>query len=195
MLHDICATPISPSCCRRNGGRGRRASATETTIGPYVAARFLPLSTPCATASRRQDLLPGASGFDRRLHDAARSCAGCEVFYDRFFGQPVQALVRCRTARRSARSPSPRGDWRMPSDASNALWRRELDEIATNIATAQKRCAARRADSSRRARARRSGQLGKYDAAHSQNGCTRTDPCSVPHARQESASSSWRTDR
>ena len=54
-------------------------------------------------------------------------------FYWRFFAQQFKRSAACRTARRWARvTLSPRGDWRMPSDAAAALWLAELEQIPLN---------------------------------------------------------------
>jgi NAD+ synthase (glutamine-hydrolysing) len=50
-------------------------------------------------------------------------------FYKRFFSQQFKRSCMPDGPKVGTVSLSPRGDWRMPSDASVALWLEKLDEI------------------------------------------------------------------
>ena len=50
------------------------------------------------------------------------------VFFRRFFAQQFKRSAMPDGPKVGSVSLSPRGDWRMPSDASAAMWLRELDE-------------------------------------------------------------------
>jgi NAD+ synthase (glutamine-hydrolysing) len=50
------------------------------------------------------------------------------VFYRRFFSQQFKRSAMPDGPKVGSVALSPRGDWRMPSDASHALW---LAEVAT----------------------------------------------------------------
>jgi NAD+ synthase (glutamine-hydrolysing) len=57
-----------------------------------------------------------------------RSFIGSKIFYRRFFAQQYKRSC-LRTAEGRTLSLSPRGDWRMPSDAAAALWLEELETL------------------------------------------------------------------
>jgi NAD+ synthase (glutamine-hydrolysing) len=51
------------------------------------------------------------------------------VFYKRFFAQQFKRSAMPDGPKVGSVALSPRGDWRMPSDASAALWLREVDAL------------------------------------------------------------------
>ena len=51
------------------------------------------------------------------------------VFYRRFFAQQFKRSCLPDGPKVGSVSLSPRGDWRMPSDASGALWLRQLETL------------------------------------------------------------------
>jgi NAD+ synthase (glutamine-hydrolysing) len=55
------------------------------------------------------------------------------VFYRRFFSQQFKRSAMPDGPKVGSVALSPRGDWRMPSDASPALWLAEVAEIAALI--------------------------------------------------------------
>ncbi|MEG2158491.1 MAG: NAD(+) synthase, partial [Clostridia bacterium] len=52
-----------------------------------------------------------------------------KVFYTRFFASQYKRSCTPDAVRVGAVSLSPRGDWRMPSDADSALWLKEIDKL------------------------------------------------------------------
>ena len=53
-----------------------------------------------------------------------------KTFYRRFFNQQFKRSCLPDGPKVGSVTLSPRGDWRMPSDASSALWLKELDELS-----------------------------------------------------------------
>ncbi|MDE5805507.1 MAG: NAD(+) synthase, partial [Paramuribaculum sp.] len=51
------------------------------------------------------------------------------TFYRRFFNQQFKRSCLPDGPKVGSVCLSPRGDWRMPSDASSALWLKEVDEL------------------------------------------------------------------
>ena len=51
------------------------------------------------------------------------------TFYRRFFAQQFKRSCLPDGPKVGSVSVSPRGDWRMPSDASAALWLEEIDSL------------------------------------------------------------------
>ena len=52
-----------------------------------------------------------------------------KTFYRRFFAQQFKRSAMPDGPKVGAVSLSPRGDWRMPSDACAALWMEEMDRL------------------------------------------------------------------
>ena len=52
-----------------------------------------------------------------------------KIFYRRFFAQQFKRSCLPDGVKVGSVSLSPRGDWRMPSDAQAALWLKELEDI------------------------------------------------------------------
>ena len=52
-----------------------------------------------------------------------------KTFYRRFFSQQFKRSCLPDGPKVGSLTLSPRGDWRMPSDASSAIWLAQLDEI------------------------------------------------------------------
>jgi NAD+ synthase (glutamine-hydrolysing) len=61
-----------------------------------------------------------------------------EVFYRRFFSQQFKRSAMPDGPKVGSVALSPRGDWRMPSDASVALWLDELTAVAEQIRAAER---------------------------------------------------------
>jgi NAD+ synthase (glutamine-hydrolysing) len=59
------------------------------------------------------------------------------VFYQRFFAYQFTRSAMPDGPKVGSVALSPRGDWRMPSDASSALWMQELETL-TRIFSAKK---------------------------------------------------------
>ena len=51
------------------------------------------------------------------------------TFYRRFFSQQFKRSCLPDGPKVGSLTLSPRGDWRMPSDASSALWLEEIDNL------------------------------------------------------------------
>jgi NAD+ synthetase len=120
VLASVVATPISPELLPPDA-EGRIEQKTEDKVGPYELQdfflyhhvrwgeepdkiRFL-ASRAFAGAYSREDI-------DRWL----------ELFYKRFFAQQFKRSCVPDGPKVGSISLSPRGDWRMPSDASAAIW-------------------------------------------------------------------------
>ena len=131
----------------RAGPAPRRASepqSTEDTVGPYALQDFTLFHVLRHGYPAVEDRVPGLARLARRRGGGVaarvtrrtgvppttwpRSGAGSQVFVQRFFAQPVQALGAAERAEgRAGGRLSPRGDWRMPSDASAAAWLADLE--------------------------------------------------------------------
>ena len=70
------------------------------------------------------------AGRALRATSRPRSCSRLRTFYRRFFAQQFKRSCLPDGPKVGSVSVSPRGDWRMPSDASAALWLEEIDGLA-----------------------------------------------------------------
>ncbi len=127
ILEDILATEISPELLPPDAA-GNIAQKTEDIVGPYELHDFF-----LFRFLRRGDR-PA-----KTLYLAERAFAGrygrAELkkwlinFYRRFFSQQFKRNCVPDGVKVGSVSLSPRGDWRMPSDASAALWLDEAEKL------------------------------------------------------------------
>ncbi|MBI1683299.1 NAD(+) synthase [Caulobacter hibisci] len=143
LLDDILATEISPELVP-----GEQTQATESFVGPYALQDFnlyyfsrygMPPSKIAFLAwSAWRDAAEGAwpAGLPdsgRRAYDLAEIRKWLELFLKRFFAnQFKRSAVPNGPKISSGGALSPRGDWRMPSDASAGVW---LAELTANTPT------------------------------------------------------------
>jgi NAD+ synthase (glutamine-hydrolysing) len=126
-LTDICDTPVSPELLPP-GVNGEIGQITEDKIGPYLLHDFFLYNMV------RLQYAP-AKIFHLARHAFAGRYAADEilkwlkVFYRRFFSQQFKRSCLPDGPKIGSVVLSPRGDWRMPSDASVELWLAELDKI------------------------------------------------------------------
>ena len=120
VLNDILNTEISPELLPPDKS-GNIAQKTEDIVGPYVlhdfflyyAVRwgFAPDKIRCIACKTFKDDF-SAQEIDKWLKN----------FYRRFFSQQFKRSCVPDGVKVGSVSLSPRGDWRMPSDASSELW-------------------------------------------------------------------------
>jgi NAD+ synthase (glutamine-hydrolysing) len=126
ILTDIGATPISPELLPVRAGVP--AQETEAAIGPYrLHDFFLYYAIRFGFSPRRVHFL--ASLAFAGEYDPATIAAWLRVFYARFFAAQFKRSAMPDGPKVGTVALSPRGDWRMSSDVTAALWLRELDEL------------------------------------------------------------------
>ncbi len=128
VLVEVLETPVSPELVPPEGD-GAIAQRTEEIIGPYELADFFLFCLLRLGAGPRKMLFLAAHAFGDRYDEATRH-RWLRVFIERFFDNQFKRSVAPDGPKVGSVSLSPRGDWRMPSDASKAAWLRELDEEA-----------------------------------------------------------------
>lgn len=127
VLRDICATPITPELLPPDGN-GALQQRTEAAIGPYALHDFFLHYTVRFGFSPRKVFFLARQAF-AGLHEPADILRWMAVFYRRFFSQQFKRSAMPDGPKVGSVALSPRGDWRMPSDASSALWVQELEEL------------------------------------------------------------------
>lgn len=126
VLHDIVATPITPELLPLGEG-AQLEQKTEDTIGPYVLHDFFLFQTlRFQYPPRKVEFLARQAFAD--VYDSATIRKWLAVFYRRFFAQQFKRSSMPDGPKVGTVALSPRGDWRMPSDASSALWLSELEK-------------------------------------------------------------------
>jgi NAD+ synthase (glutamine-hydrolysing) len=129
VLYDILKTPISPELLRAEEGIITQKS--EEVIGPVELADFYLYPfirfgmrpgriLYLANEVRKQGLFEGQYTLDD-LHRWLRS------FIERFFANQFKRTCLPEGPKVGSVSLSPRGDWRMPSDAEVKLWLEDLE--------------------------------------------------------------------
>jgi NAD+ synthase (glutamine-hydrolysing) len=134
VLRDIIATPITPELLPLDAD-GSLAQKTEDAIGPYELHDFFLYQAvrfqfpPAKVFALARLAFAGAYSEDEILR-------WLEVFYRRFFSQQFKRSAMPDGPKVGSVALSPRGDWRMPSDASAALWLDELKAVVEQISAA-----------------------------------------------------------
>ncbi len=126
-LLDIVDTLISPELLPV-GADGLSPQSTESSIGPYELHDFFLFHFLRYGAPPEKILyLAERAGFvgSYTPEEVRRWLA---VFLRRFFGNQFKRSCLPDGPKVGSISLSPRGDWRMPSDAQAALWLRRLEE-------------------------------------------------------------------
>jgi NAD+ synthase (glutamine-hydrolysing) len=135
VLHDIVATPISPELLPLSD-KGALQQETEATVGPYVLHDFfLYYMVRHQFAPRKIFFLAqqAFTGGQERAYDAKTILRWLGVFYKRFFSQQFKRSAMPDGPKVGSVALSPRGDWRMPSDASAALWLAQVHELEKGL--------------------------------------------------------------
>ena len=127
VLRDIIDTPVSPELLPANSD-GEIAQRTEELVGPYELHDFFLYYTLRFGFSPRKVYRLACRAFGTDFSGAeVKKWLG--VFIRRFFSQQFKRSCMPDGPKVGSVSLSPRGDWRMPSDASAALWLSELEGL------------------------------------------------------------------
>jgi NAD+ synthase (glutamine-hydrolysing) len=125
ILMDVLVTEISPELLP-TGKDGQPVQATEDIVGPYELHDFFLFHLLRSGATPEKILyLAGQTEFDR-AYPPQEIRRWLRVFLERFFANQFKRSCVPDGPKVGTISLSPRGDWRMPSDAQAALWLRWL---------------------------------------------------------------------
>ena len=154
VLRGILQTPISPELLRL-GRSGEIAQKAEEIVGPYELHDFFLYYFLRFGFGPRRIARMALHAFEGR-YPLATIRRWLAVFLERFFANQFKRDCLPDAPKvGSGGSLSPRGDWRMPSDASAAAWRAEVDSIPQDVG--ERRPPAPRTLAEARARERRTG--------------------------------------
>jgi NAD+ synthase (glutamine-hydrolysing) len=126
-LHAIADTPISPELLP-TAADGSIAQATESSVGPYeLVDFFLYHFLRWGCEPEKILFLASRAKFDKP-HTSEEVRRWLRVFLTRFFANQFKRSCLPDGPKVGSVSVSPRGDWRMPSDASAKAWLEQLGE-------------------------------------------------------------------
>ena len=125
VLKDILDTPVSPELLPPKDGK--ISQVTEDLVGPYeLHDFFLYYVLRFGFAPSKIFFLAQQAGFS---YSKAEILKWLKTFYRRFFSQQFKRSCMPDGAKVGTVNLSPRGDWRMPSDAQASLWLNDLDKL------------------------------------------------------------------
>lgn len=129
VLFDILDTPVSPELLPAQDGE--ISQRTEDLVGPYELHDFyLYYVLRFGFGPGKIFRLAKAAFAHRPEYTDPVLYKWLRNFYWRFFAQQFKRSCLPDGPKVGSVSLSPRGDWRMPSDAAAALWLAELEQLA-----------------------------------------------------------------
>ncbi|MBE6721093.1 MAG: NAD(+) synthase [Ruminococcaceae bacterium] len=126
ILLDVLDTPVSPELLPPKDGK--IAQKTEEVVGPYELHDYFLYYvlrfgfTPAKIFRMAVDTFEGSYSPAEIFH-------WLKNFYHRFFRQQFKRSCLPDSPKVGSVTLSPRGDWRMPSDASARIWMDELEQL------------------------------------------------------------------
>lgn len=127
VLLDIIDTPISPELIPGDE-KGNINQKTEDLVGPYELHDFYLYYFLRFGFSPRKIFFLAQHAF-KGMYDDATIKKWLSIFFRRFFNQQFKRSCLPDGPKVGSVSLSPRGDWRMPSDAVSRLWLKECEEL------------------------------------------------------------------
>ncbi len=125
-LLDVLDTPVSPELIPPKDGQ--ISQKTEDLVGPYQLHDFY-LYYVMRFGFRPSKIYRMACLAFEGVYDPEIILKWLKKFYWRFFSQQFKRSCLPDGPKVGSVALSPRGDWRMPSDASVALWQKDLEKL------------------------------------------------------------------
>lgn len=126
VLMDVLDTPVSPELLPPKDGK--IAQKTEDIVGPYELHDFF-LYYMMRFGYAPSKIFRLAKYAFQTEYDASIIFHWLRIFYRRFFTQQFKRSCLPDGPKVGSVALSPRGDWRMPSDAAVDLWMREIEQL------------------------------------------------------------------
>ena len=127
ILMDIVDTPISPELIPADE-EGNITQKTEDLVGPYELHDFFLYYTLRWGFRPQKIFFLTKEAFGTEYTDEVIK-HWLKTFYRRFFAQQFKRSCLPDGPKVGSCSLSPRGDWRMPSDASASMWLKECENL------------------------------------------------------------------
>lgn len=136
ILYDVLDTPVSPELLPANAD-GSIDQKTEDLVGPYELHDFFLYHVLRHGSSPhkvfRLACYAFGAGTSGEKYSKEAILAWLKVFYRRFFAQQFKRSAMPDGPKVGSVALSPRGDLRMPSDASSALWLSDLEALEDDV--------------------------------------------------------------
>ena len=126
-LLDILDTPVSPELLPTKES-GEIAQETESIIGPYEIHDFY-LYYVLRFGFEPSKIYRLAKLAFAGVYEDEIILKWLKTFYKRFFAQQFKRSCLPDGPKIGTVALSPRGDWRMPSDACAAVWMKDLERL------------------------------------------------------------------
>ena len=126
VLEDILDTPVSPELLP--AVQGNISQITEDLVGPYELHDFF-LYHMLRWGSGPKKILRLAELALGHRYEREIILKWLKIFCHRFFGQQFKRSCLPDGPKIGSVGLSPRGDWKMPSDAVSRLWLEELENL------------------------------------------------------------------
>ena len=126
VLYDILDTPVSPELLPAENGE--ISQKTEDLVGPYELHDFFLYYAIRRSFSPSKIYRLAVRAMEGRYSEETIK-KWLTNFYRRFFSQQFKRSCLPDSPKVGSVTLSPRGDWRMPSDAVAGEWLREIEEI------------------------------------------------------------------
>ncbi len=127
ILMDIIDTPISPELIPADEN-GDILQKTEDLVGPYELHDFF-LYHFIRFADKPSKIFFLAQKAFENKYDRDTIKKWLTIFFRRFFAQQFKRSCLPDGPKVGSVTLSPRGDWRMPSDISAAMWLKEIESL------------------------------------------------------------------
>ncbi len=125
-LRDVADTPVSPELLPADEN-DRITQKTEDLVGPYELHDFFLYNFVRLGYGAAKIHSLATIAFEG-VYDEATITKWLRIFVRRFFNQQFKRSAMPDGPKVGSVTLSPRGDWRMPSDASSAAWLAEVEE-------------------------------------------------------------------
>ena len=125
VLADIIDTPISPELLPTDA-EGKIVQKTEDKIGPYELHDFFLYHFVRYNVPPKKILFLAKHAFGEK-YSSEEMTKWLKIFIKKFFAAQFKRSCVPDGPKVGSVSLSPRGDWRMPSDASAEIWLKELE--------------------------------------------------------------------
>ncbi|GAB5465588.1 MAG: NAD(+) synthase [Candidatus Kapaibacteriales bacterium] len=124
-LRDVVDTPITPELIP---AAGKKLQETEDVLGPYILNDYFLFHFVRKAQPPRKIYMLACEAFEG-IYSKERILDVLESFYKRFVASQFKRSAMPDGPKVGSVSLSPRGDWRMPSDADIEYWVKQIDEL------------------------------------------------------------------
>ena len=127
ILYDVLDTPVSPELLPPDE-KGKIQQKTEEVVGPYELHDFFIFHMVRYAFGPEKIYILATNAFEG-VYEKPVILKWLRKFYSRFFSQQFKRSCVPDGPKVGSVSLSPRGDWRMPSDAHATQWLEALENI------------------------------------------------------------------